>query len=272
MKNVTFEELPGERFCPPERIYYIESHLFILEKKFLIILFSSVFLFWFGGANRLSPCRDFPCNRAVCRSPLLPALLLGVSARLLLVVMRERKWRREKRVKQRRTFRHWQPRRGTVWSGSTGRNSSPIHSHERTDWNLIVFCPCMSKMFPSRSASDSEPPMLSSCLQLTVWISEASWRWRQNEGPVDEGSKSNWMYFTTKQHPDPLDLLQPLNNHAWQWICSQSSKSARTQVAHSPKRPRPASRSPSISQSASLLVSYSHPMNSDPAPAATPCR
>lgn len=45
MKNVTFEELPGERFCPPERIYYIESHLFILEKKFLIILFSSVFLF-----------------------------------------------------------------------------------------------------------------------------------------------------------------------------------------------------------------------------------
>lgn len=139
MKNVTFEELPGERFCPPERIYYIESHLFILEKKFLIILFSSVFLFWFGGASRLSPRRDFPCNRAVCLSPLLPALLLGVSARLLLVVMRERKWRREKRVKQRRTFRHWQPRRGTVWSGSTGRNSRPMHSHKRTVRNFILF-------------------------------------------------------------------------------------------------------------------------------------
>lgn len=272
MKNVTFEELPGERFCPPERIYYIESHLFILEKKFLIILFSSVFLFWVGGANRSSPRRDFPCNRAVCLSPLLPALLLGVSARLLLVVMRERKWRREKRVKQRRTFRHWQPRRGTVWSGSTGRNSNPVHSHKRTVWKLIVFFPCMSKMFPSRSATDSEPPMLSSCLQLTVWISEASWRWRQNEGPVDEGSKSNWMYFTTKQHRGPRDFLQPLNYHARQWISSQSSKPAWMQVAHSLRRPRPASRSPSFSQPASLLVSYSHPMNSDPAPAATRCR
>lgn len=196
MKNVTFGELPGERFYPPETdlLYRIAS--FQPGKKFLIILFSSVFLLWFGGANRLSPRRDFPCNRAVCPSPLLPALLLGVSARLLLVVMRERKWRREKRVKQKRTFRHWQPRRGTVWSGSTGRNSSTVHSHKRTRWKLIVFFSCMSKTAPIRCASDTEPPMLSSCLQLTVWISEASWRWRQNEGPVDEGSKSNRMYFT----------------------------------------------------------------------------
>lgn len=191
MKNVTFEELPGERFYPPRKdlLYRIAS--FQPGKKFLIILFSSIFLLWFGGANRLSPRRDFPCNRAVCLSPLLPALLLGVSARLLLVVMRERKWRREKRVKQRRTFRHWQPRRGTVWSGSTGRNSNPVHIHERTVQKLIIIFSCMSKMSLSSSASDTEPPMLSSCLQLTVWISEASWRWRQNEGPVDEGSKSN---------------------------------------------------------------------------------
>lgn len=34
MKNVTFEEQPGERFCPPDRIYYIESHLFMLGKSF----------------------------------------------------------------------------------------------------------------------------------------------------------------------------------------------------------------------------------------------
>lgn len=127
MKNVTFEELPGERLCPPERIYYIESHLFILGKSF----WSSVFSFSFSSLIRRSKAfvpasRFFPCNRAVCLSPSLPALLLGVSARLLLlVVMRERKWRREKRVKQRRTFRHWQPRRGTVWPGSTGRNSTP---------------------------------------------------------------------------------------------------------------------------------------------------
>lgn len=205
----------------PERIYSIESHLFILEKKFLAIFFSSLFLFWFCGASRLSPWRDFPCNRAVCRSPLLLALPLGVSARLLLVVMRERKWRREKRVKQRRTFRHWQPRRETVWLGSTGRNSTPMRLDKRTARkNTRKCCPCISKLF-SESARDSEPPMLSSCLQLTVWISEASWRWRQNEGPVDKGTKTKYMYFVTRHKVEPLHGLNGFNYH---WIDSQSTR------------------------------------------------
>lgn len=205
----------------PERIYSIESHLFILEKKFLAILFSSLFLFRFCGASRLSPWRVFPCNRAVCLSPLLLALPLGVSARLLLVVMRERKWRREKRVKQRRTFRHWQPRRETVWLGSTGRNSIPVRLDKRTaQKNTFKYCPCISKLF-SEPARDSEPPMLSSCLQLTVWISEASWRWRQNEGPVDKGSKSKYMYSVTREKLDPLRILNGFN---YQWIGSRSTR------------------------------------------------
>lgn len=205
----------------PERIYSIESHLFNLEKKFLAILFSSLFLFRFCGASRLSPWRDFPCNRAVCLSPLLLALPLGVSARLLLVVMRERKWRREKRVKQRRTFRHWQPRRETVWLGSTGRNSIPVRLDKRTaQKNTFKYCPCIPKLF-SEPARDSEPPMLSSCLQLTVWISEASWRWRQNEGPVDKGSKSKYMYSVTRQKLDPLRILNGFN---YQWIDSRSTR------------------------------------------------
>lgn len=195
----------------PERIYSIESHLFTLEKKFLAILFSSLFLFRFCGASRLSPWRDFPCNRAVCLSPLLLALPLGVSARLLLVVMRERKWRREKRVKQRRTFRHWQPRRETVWLGSTGRNSTPMRLDKRTARkNTFKYCACISKLF-SESAGESEPPMLSSCLQLTVWISEASWRWRQNEGPVDKGTKTKDICSVARQKLDPSRILNAFN-------------------------------------------------------------
>lgn len=153
----------------------------------------------------------FPCNRAVCLSPLLLALPLGVSARLLLVVMRERKWRREKRVKQRRTFRHWQPRRGTVWLGSTGRNSTPMRLDKRTARkNTFKYCACISKLF-SESARDSEPPMLSSCLQLTVWISEASWRWRQNEGPVDKGTKTKDICSVARQKLDPSRILNAFN-------------------------------------------------------------
>lgn len=218
MKNVTFEELLVERFCPPKG-FTLSNRIFSPWKK-SFRQFSFLRFFFFDSAERAASPRDaiFPCNRAVCRSPPLLALPLGVSARLLLVVMRERKWRREKRVKPRRTFRHWQPRRETLWLGSTGRNGTPMRFNKRAARkNTLKYRPCTSESF-SESAGDSEPPVLSFCLQLTVWISEASWRWRQNEGPVDKGTETKHMCFATRQKLEPLHVLNGFNYH---WIDSR---------------------------------------------------
>lgn len=212
-ENVTFWDLPGERYCPSKG-FTISNRIFSSWGK-SFWSFCNLQFFFFNLVERAR------CPRVA----IFHAIVRCVFGRCCLRCCSESRlgfflwwwWGKENGGGKSEWNRGGLSDTDSPGEGQFGRDwqvgiATPCtHINAQCEINLWIVS-CMSeKLILFRCASDTEPTVLSSRLQLTVWISEASWRWRQNEGPVNEGSDFNWDCLTAKQHIYPPDTLQTLS-------------------------------------------------------------